>query len=157
MKKFAIEIKWGIIFTLIALLWMVLEKSAGLHDLFIAKHAIYTNFFAIPTIAVYVFALLDKRKNFYNKLSWLDGFLCGLVISVIVTILSPLSQYITVTFITPEYFPNAIKYAVESGKMTQEDADKYFNLSSYIMQSALGGLLMGAITSAVVALFVRKK
>ncbi len=158
MKKFAIEIKWGIIFTLIALLWMVLEKSAGLHDLFIAKHAIYTNFFAIPTIAVYVFALLDKRKNFYNnKMSWLDGFLCGLVISVIVTILSPLSQYITVTFITPEYFPNAIKYAVESGKMTQEDADKYFNLSSYIMQSALGGLLMGAITSAVVALFVRKK
>ncbi len=158
MKKFAIEIKWGIIFTLIALLWMVLEKSAGLHDLFIAKHAIYTNFFAIPAIAVYVFALLDKRKNFYNnKMSWIDGFLCGLVISVIVTFLSPLSQYITINFITPEYFPNAIKYAVESGKMTLEDAEKYFSLSSYIMQSALGGLLMGAITSAVVALFVRKK
>ena len=32
----------------------------------IDKHVVYTNFYALPAILVYVFALLDKRKNFYN-------------------------------------------------------------------------------------------
>lgn len=158
MKKFSIEIKWGVIFTLVALLWMVLEKFVGLHDKYIDKHAIYTNFFAIPAIIVFVFALVDKRKNFYNnKMTWLEGFLSGIFISVIVAVLSPLAQYITLEIITPEYFPNVIKFMVESGKMSRQAAEDYFNLSGYMMQSALGGLLMGVITSAIVALFVRKK
>ncbi len=158
MKKFAIELKWGIIFTVVALLWMLLEKSVGLHDKYIDKQAIYTNFFAIPAIVVFVFALLDKRKNFYNnKMSWLDGFLSGLVVSIVVAILSPVAQYITIRIITPEYFPNMIEYVVVSGKMTMEEALEYFNLNNYILQSVFGGLLMGALTSAIVALFVRKK
>ncbi len=158
MKKFAIELKWGIIFTVVALLWMVLEKLVGLHDTHIDNHAIYTNFFAIPAIVVFVFALLDKRKNFYNnKMTWLEGFLSGMFISIIVTIFSPLAQYITLEIISPEYFPNVIEYTVEAGKMSRQAAEEYFNLSSYMMQSALGGLLMGVITSAIVALFVRKK
>ena len=61
MSKFRIEIKWAIIFALATLLWMAFEKSMGWHDVLIEKHAIYTNFFAIIAIAVYVLALLDKR------------------------------------------------------------------------------------------------
>jgi Mn2+/Fe2+ NRAMP family transporter len=158
MKKFKIEIKWGVIFTIVALLWMVFEKLLGWHDEHIDKHYIYTNFFSIPAVLVFVFALLDKRKNFYKgKITWLEGFLSGLGISIIVAILSPLSQYITSEVITPEYFPNVINHVVEVGKMTQTEAENYFNLQNYMMQSALGGLLMGAITSAIVALFVKKK
>ncbi len=158
MKKFAIEFKWAIIFTVITILWMILEKSVGLHDEYIAKHYTYSMLFAIPAILVFVVALLDKRKNFYNnKMTWLEGFLSGMVISVIVAIFSPLAQFITLEFISPEYFPNAISYAVESHKMTQQEAEDYFNLTNYMMQSAFGGLLMGVITSAVVALFVRKR
>ena len=158
MKKFTIEFKWAVIFTIISLLWMVLERLVGLHDKYIDKHAIYTNFFALPAILIFVFALLDKRKNFYNnKMSWIDGFLSGLVIAVIITVFSPLAQYITIKIISPEYFSNVIKYSVELGKMSQQEAEDYFNLSNYMMQSAVGGLLMGAITSAIVAVFVRKK
>jgi hypothetical protein len=158
MKKFAIEFKWGVIFTLTTLLWMLLERLAGLHDSHIDKHAIYTNLFAIPAVVVFVFALLDKRKNFYgNKMSWLDGFLSGLVISIVVAILTPISQYITIKYITPDYFQNAIEYAIESGKMTSAEAAEYFNLTSYILQSAFGAVLMGAITSAIVAIFIRKR
>ncbi|MBN1985735.1 MAG: DUF4199 domain-containing protein [Prolixibacteraceae bacterium] len=158
MKKFAIELKWGVIFTLISLLWMMLEKSLGWHTTHIAKHAVYTNFFAIPAILVFVFALLDKRKNFYsNQMTWMQGFIAGLVISIVVAILSPLAQYITIEWISPEFFTNAREFAIQSGKMNAEQADKYFNLTNYMMQSVFGGILMGAITSAVVALFVRKK
>lgn len=158
MKKFAIEVKWGIIFSVVMLIWMVMEKMLGWHDEHIDKHTIYTNFFALPAIVVFVFALLDKRKNFYRgRMSWLDGFLAGFGISIVITILSPFTQFITNTFITPDYFQNVIAYLVKIGKMTQEEAEAYFNLSNYMMQSALGGLLMGVITSAIVAFFVKKK
>ena len=74
------------------LIWMLLEKLAGLHDEHIDKHAIY------------VFSLLDKRKKFYKgAMTYKQGFISGLVITAIVTVLSPLSQYITPTIITPEY------------------------------------------------------
>ncbi|MDT0606401.1 DUF4199 domain-containing protein [Croceitalea rosinachiae] len=158
MKKFATEIKWGIIFTIASLLWMVLEKALGWHDTHIDKHAIYTNFFAIIAIAIFVFALLEKRnKDLGGKMTWVQGFVSGIIISVIVAILSPLSQYITHEYITPDYFQNAITHAVENGGMTQENAETYFNFSSYRILAAFGGLGSGIVTSAIVALFIRKK
>lgn len=158
MSKFRIEIKWAVIFSLATLLWMVFEKSMGWHDVLIEKHAIYTNFFAIIAIAVYVLALLDKRKVDYNgKMSWKQGFISGIILSVIIAVLSPLTQYITSNFITPDYFTNIINYAVDSGKMDQEAAESYFNLNSYIIQSLFGALTMGIVTSAIVAFFVKKQ
>jgi hypothetical protein len=60
MKNSRIEIKWAVIFAIVGLLWMFGEKLAGLHDEHINKHPSYSFLFAIPAIAVYVFALLDK-------------------------------------------------------------------------------------------------
>jgi hypothetical protein len=158
MKNLKIEIKWAIIFATMTLLWMLIEKATGLHDTHIDKHMVYTNFIAIPAIAVYVFALLDKRKNYYHgKMTYLQGFVCGLIITLIVTILSPLTQYITSTFITPDYFQNAIAYGVSTGKTTQEAAEGYFNLENYIIQGLIGAPVMGLLTTAIVAIFTRKK
>ena len=158
MKNIKIEIKWAVIFVLMMLAWMVLEKSLGYHNEKIADHPFFTNFVAIPSIAIYILALLDKKKNyFYGLMSYKQGFISGVIISVIVAILSPLTQYITTEFITPEYFSNVIEYAVSQGKMTQEEADGYFNLRSYIFQSVIGALVMGVLTSAIVAIFVKSK
>ena len=59
--------------------------------------------------------------------------------------------------ITPEYFPNIIEYSVGEGMMTLEEAENYFSLGSYIMQGSIGALIMGIITSAIVAFFIKKK
>lgn len=158
MKKFSIEIKWGVIFTLIALLWMLFEKQVGWHDEFIADHAIYTNIFAVLAILVYVQALLDKRKNFYGGyMSWKQGFFSGLAVSVVVALFTPLSQYLTNTYISPDFFENVIRYSIESGKMTQTDAEKTYTMQSFIINSFFFALLVGAVTSAIVAIFVAKK
>ncbi len=157
MSKYKIELKWAIIFTLMMLVWMVLERIAGLHDVHIDKHFIYTNFVAIPAIVIYVLALLDKRKNFYNgTMTYKQGFISGLIISLIVTIFSPLTQYITSTIITPDYFSNVIKYSVSIGEMTQVDAENFFNLKSYIYQVLIATPIMGIITTAIVSIFTRK-
>ncbi|MBN1186959.1 MAG: DUF4199 domain-containing protein [Bacteroidales bacterium] len=158
MNKINIEIKWAIIFSVITLIWMLLEKLVGLHSEHIDKHIVYTNLFAIPAIIIYVLALIDKRKNYYKGvMTYKQGFITGLIITVIVVILSPLTQYITSAFITPEYFPNVINYVVNKGKMTQEAAEKQFNLQNYIIQGIIAALLMGLITSAIVAIFTKKR
>lgn len=158
MKSIKIEIKWALLFSLMMLLWMLLEKTAGLHSRHIDKHAIFTNLVAIPAIAMYVLALLDKRKNAYNgTMSYRQGLISGLILTAIITVLSPLTQYITSTFITPDYFSNVIAYTVRSGKMTQEAAEAYFNLKSYLIQVLIGTPVMGIITTLVAALFTRKK
>nr|WP_321356579.1 DUF4199 domain-containing protein [uncultured Draconibacterium sp.] len=158
MKKVAIEIKWAILFAVIQLVWMFGERIAGLHDENIAKHSVVTNFFAIVAIAVYVVALLDKRKNDFNgKMTWIQGFISGLIITLGVTILTPLTQYLTVEVITPHYFENMIDYTVEHGLKTPQEAAEYFNLKSYMAESIIFAPLMGLATSAIIAIFTRKK
>lgn len=157
MKKIRIEIKWGILFILSGLIWMIVEKSLGWHDVHLEKHATYNTLFYAPiAIAIYVFALLDKKRNFYQeRMSYLQGFISGLIITLIVVLLTPLSQYISHEYISPEYFPNIIKLSVESGQMTQEEAEGHFTLMGYIHQSLIFAAFMGVITSAVVAIFTR--
>ncbi len=157
MTKFRIEIKWAVLFVIMTLIWMFFEKLIGLHGKHIDKQAIYTNFIAIPAIAVYVFALLDKRKNFYSgQMTYKQGFISGLIITLIVTILSPLTQILTSELITPEFFPNAINYSVSTSYFTQEAAEKFFSLKNYIIQGLIGAPIMGIITTAIVAIFTRK-
>jgi hypothetical protein len=158
MKNVKIEIKWAIYFVLMTLSWMALERITGLSSTHIDKHAIYTNFIAIPAIAVYVLALLDKRKNFYNGvMTYKQGFVSGIIITLLVTLFSPLTQIFTSVVIVPEYFPNIIKHTVENGSMTQAEAESYFSLKSYIMQGLAGAPIMGFMTTALVALFTRSK
>ena len=158
MKNYAIEIKWAILFAVIQLLWMFGEKVAGLHSENIAKHATVSNFFALVAIAIYVVALLDKRKNYFDgKMTWIQGFISGLILTLGVTILTPLTQYLTVEVITPHYFENMIEYVVNNGLKAPEEAENYFNLKSYMIQSVIFAPVMGMITSAIVAIFTRKR
>lgn len=158
MKNFRIEFRWALIFSMAQLAWMYFEKTIGLHDKHIGQHAIYTNLFALIAIIIYVLALKNKNNDFYNgSMDWKQGFISGIILSVFIAIISPLSQYIISTYISPEYFQNIIDFAVENGKMTRENAEGYFNLNSYMLQSAFGALAMGVVTSAIVAFFIKSK
>lgn len=158
MNNYKIEKKWALIFTAMMLTWMFLEKLAGLHDVNIDKHPIATNFVMIPAILTYVFALRDKKKNFFGgNMTYMQGLITGLTITLGVTLLSPLMQYITSTYITPDYFNNVIKYSVEHKLMTQQNAESYFNLNSYIIQATVGSAVMGSLTAAIVAFFAKSK
>jgi len=159
MKNYKIEIKWAFIFIGSLLLWMLLERLVGLHDKHIDKHQYITMFYSVIAIALYVFALIDKRNNFYDGImTYKQGFISGLIITIIVTVFTPLTQWIISNVITPDYFDNVIQYSVETGyHKSIADAEAQFNLKSYIMQSTMGALLMGIVTSAIVAIFTRKK
>lgn len=159
MVKLKIEIKWALIFTIVGLLWMLLEKLVGLHDKYLDYHMYLTNLFAIPAIIVMVFALRDKKKNYYEgNMNYMQGFISGLIMSVFIAILSPLSQWITSYIITPDYFKNAIKRSVEIQYFkTIEEAEAFFNFENYVIQGLLAALIMGIVTTSIIMIFLRSK
>ncbi len=98
MKNRTIELKWGVIFSIMMLLWMALEKVTGLHGEHIESHPIFTNFVAIPAILIYVLALKDKKKNFYDgNMSYKQGLISAIITTLVVTMLSPACLYFSMT------------------------------------------------------------
>ena len=130
MKTLKIEIKWAFIFMFMTFAWMFLEKLVGLHSIHIDKHPVYTMFYMIPAIMVYVLALKDKKKNFYHgNMNYLQSFISGLILTGIITLLTPLSQFVVSTWITPSYFQHAIAYAILHTQMSTAVAEDYFSLN----------------------------
>lgn len=156
MHRYRIELKWALVFFVMMLAWMLLERMLGWHGRHIDRHATLTNLVAIPATAVYVLALLEKRRSLGGFMSYGEGVVSGLIITLFVTILSPISQTLVATVITPDFFQNMIDYSVAEGKLSRTAAESYFNLMSYIRQGLMGAPLMGVLTSLVVALFVKR-
>jgi hypothetical protein len=158
MKRRRIEIKWGIYFVIMGLLWMVLERAVGLHDEHIDKHMIYTNLIAIPAIAMYLMALLEKRRVDYGGvMTFQQGFISGMIMTLVVTLFVPISQLITSFVITPHFFDNAKVVAVAQEYMTAEAAENFFTLENYIVQGLLYAPIMGLFTTLIVAAVARKR
>lgn len=159
MENIKIEIKWAIIFSVMGLLWMLLEKLVGLHGNYIDYHLYLTNLFAIPAIFVMVMALKDKKRNFYGgNMNYMQGLVSGIILSAIIALISPLTQWITSYIITPGYFPNVIKRSVELGYFnTTAEAEANFNYKNYAVQGAIGALIMGVMTTAIAMIFIRTK
>lgn len=151
------EIKWGLIFVAVLLLWMVLERAAGLHDKNIAYHAILSMLFIIPAVTMVYLAIREKRRVLGGRITFTQAFLCGLGVSVIVALLAPLTQYIIARFISPNFFDNMIAFTVSQGKMTLDQARQFFNLRSYVVQGSMGALGMGAATSLILAGVMRSR
>jgi len=162
MKNYSIEIKWTLRFILLVLAWSIGEKFIGLHDQYIDKYALYTNLFAIPALLFYFLALREKKKYVYNnQMTWTQGFVSGVLMSFFIAILMPFAQIVIYMSVTPHFFENIIEYKTKSPSLkihaTLKDAQSYFNLRSYMIQSVFSALSMGTITGAIVSLFIRNK
>ena len=157
MKKFAIEIKWGIRYAYLWILWLFIEKSSGYYESKISDYALYSMLFTFVTIFVYYVAIKEKKKDFFkDEMSWKQGCVTGIFLTIVMAILTPLCQIIFHKAIAPEFFPNMIEYSVSKGN-SKEVAENYFNLSSFIIQNIFSTLSLGVVISAVVALFLQTK
>ncbi|MES2410888.1 MAG: DUF4199 domain-containing protein, partial [Bacteroidota bacterium] len=159
MKNYSIEIRWTIRFILLVLAWAIGEKYAGLHDQYIDKYALYTNLFAIPAFLFYYLALAEKKKYIYRgQMTWTQGFITGVILSFFIAVLMPIAQLVIYKSITPHFFENIIEYKTKSPllnrHMALKDAQSYFSLKSYMIQSVFTSLSMGIMTGACGSLFL---
>jgi hypothetical protein len=155
MTKPLLELKWALVFVLTTLGWLLMERVFGLHSTRIELHAALTNLYAIPATAVYVLALRDKRKSLGGAMTYRQGLASGAWITLFVTLLNPLTQTLALMVVTPAFLENMIAHSVSSGELSLPEAQNYFNLGNYIKQGLAASPVMGAATTAIVALFFR--
>lgn len=158
MKNYSIEFKWAAISTVLAIAWMYLEKTLGYHDEKIGTQILFTNLFSLVLIAVFIIALKEKKKNFFNSIiTWKQAFISGIILTLMITIFFPLVQYITYTQISPDFFTKLIAVISAKGSMSIETASTYFSFDNYLKQGAFNNLSLGVVTAAAVAYFIQTK
>lgn len=150
-----IEIKWGVLFSLAGLLWLAGERLLGLHDEWIAWHAGLTNLFFFPAVTMMYLAIRERRRALGGQIRFSAAMVSGTIVSLVVALLSPLAQFIGHRWISPHFFERASAHAVSTGKLTIEQADRYFNLSSYLLQASSGAIVAGLLTTLVLAWLMR--
>jgi len=157
MKNYSIEIKWALRFTLLTLAWAIGEKALGLHVIHIENYGLCSILFIVPAFLFFYLALTEKKKYFYNNaITWQQGFVCGAIISLIITLLNPIAQLVIYKSITPNFFETIIAYKIKHG-MSLKTVQEVFNLKSYIVQTTFSSLSYGFITGALVAFLIRNK
>ncbi len=157
MKKFAVEIKWGIRYAFLWILWLFIEKNSGYYEAKISDYTLYSMLFIVVTLFVYYVAIKEKKKDFFkNEMSWKQGCVTGIFLTIVMAILTPFCQIIFHKAIAPEFFPNMIEYSVSKGN-SREIAENYFNLSSFIIQNVFSTLSLGVVISAIMALLLQTK
>lgn len=157
MKKFAIEIKWGIRYFFAYLVWVYVEKMSGYYSEKIDDYLLYSMLFYVIAIFIYVLAINDKKKNYFNNvMDWKQGAVTGVFMTIVIAILMPLCQIVMHKGMAPEFFPNMIENTILKGGK-RENAEAFFNLSSFIFQSIFSALSFGVVISAIVAYFLQTK
>lgn len=158
MKNLRIEFKWAMIFTILSVLWMYVEKNMGWHDNAIFNHQFYTELVIIPVLyfIVLIFELREKKKNYFNnKITWEQALVSGGIVAVIVCVFSPLLQYYFSAVISPHYFEKATEIMVKNGRVTRESAEDVYNLKASMIDAILFNLAMGIVSAAIIGYFIK--
>lgn len=157
MKNYQIELKWAGIFFLMYLVWMLFERLWGLHGRHIQYQQLVSTFILIPSLLIYVLALREKkRKDYQGKITFKQAFKSGMLLTLFIVLLSPVNMIITIQLISPDYFDNMHDFAVNQG-MSSKEAQSRLNIGAFIVQGIIGGLVTGALFSALVAIVLRGK
>ena len=150
-----VEIKYGLIFTAMGFGWIVLEYLLGFHTRYKDFQSFVSNLIFFPSVFIMVKGMLAKRKELGGKMGFGAAFQAGFFITLVVAVLSPLTNWIFFTFINPGFFKEFTALAVEHGKAAEEAAAE-LNLKAYVFRSFISSIIMGTMSSLIIALFVRE-
>jgi hypothetical protein len=158
MKQFSIELKWAFNFFIASMLWMMLEKFLGYHDDKIQYQPIFSMLFGFVTLVIYIFALKDKKINFYhNQMNWREGFVSGLTLSLVIALFTTMIEYTKHHVISPYFLETMQKIIVEQNKMTLENAENFFTFSNTLSQSIFYVISFGSVLAALISLVIKSK
>ena len=158
LTNFRIEIRYAVLITLLMLLWLAVEFMVGLHDVYIQYHPYVTMFALIIPIVCSRMAVQERIEQLNGKITFKEAFLTGFLIAFFAAVLAVPSQIIFHKLINPDFFDSMISYTVKRAETlnmdtskARKEAEMYFNLTSYIVQSGLGTLVFGTLIALVMA------
>ena len=155
--KYKLEIYYGTVIGLLVFAWLILEFIVGLHDKYLDVFVVITNFvLLIPTIGIYLAIRKKKKSEPQQHLTFKQGFQSGLFISVLFTIIAAIGQFIYHKVINRGYFEFMIDKSLDRG-IKLEEAQSYFNTSSYVMSVVISYFIFGVIISLIVSAIMKSK
>lgn len=158
MKNFSIEFKWAAIATLVALIWVFIEKMLGFHDEKIRYEMGFALLFNAILILIYWLEIKQKKNEFYNGIITLrQAFMTGIVTCILITVFYPLVQYTAFYQISPDFIDRLTQVIIEDERMTLEEAQKNISFDMFLRNGISGNLSFGIVCSAVIAYFIQSK
>lgn len=158
MKNFAIEIKWAVVLSMTTIGFAYSAKYLGYYDDKLPYYQAFSLLLAPLWCIIYYLGIREKKMEFFHgKMDWKRGFVSGIFMAGIAAFLAPFGEWYTYEIIAPDYFSKAISLMLESNKMTEDQANTYFSLNSYIMQSIFTTLSGGVVIAAIVSFVLKSK
>ncbi|MXV37226.1 DUF4199 family protein [Flavobacteriaceae bacterium Ap0902] len=151
------EIWWALIFTLVFLLWAVIEVEAGWHELKnFENHLFFTSLFLIPAMVCYLLFFFNKRSHrFKKRFKFKHAFNSGMALTILITLLNIPIQFVIHQLVTPNYLENLQIYLVETLKMDSSIAS-VFTLSNSLWFFPFLLFLFGTLITLFYATVLRK-
>ena len=161
-----LELRWGVVIGLAGLIWLYLSYYLGMHTRGLALVQVMALVCFVIQVIGFVLALRGIYRA-YPEMTFLEGGASGIRIAGIVATIAAISQLGYFFLIHPEW----TEYMVEetsayyeaqgvTGKALEEyreGATTTFGLRSYLLQSALGALFVGAITTLITMAFLKRR
>jgi hypothetical protein len=151
------EIKFAILYVVASFLWSCIEYFTGLESTHINLHPYFvTPFYVLLTAVIYILALREKRAILGGKVTFGKAFATGIILSVFILVLNPVSFYLFNTFINPGFFKDFALYKIQTENMTRAAADAYYNFNNLLIRGSLYRLVMGIVATILISSFIKK-
>lgn len=154
-----IALKYGLLIVFFIFLWSIAEYTTGV----LSNYPEYRPVLALLSLTIpFIFLYLgirEAQKEYTGYFTYGQAFKVGVFITLVVTILNPLGQWIFFAFLSPEAFETIQTYnqdllAADGGQLIAEES---YGLGEYLLERAIGSLVGGIVISAILAIFVRDK
>jgi hypothetical protein len=144
-----------------------LEFFLGFHTTRIDYHPFITWLsIAIPIAGIYWSMKVKRDREYAGKISFVQALKSGLVVTAIMSLLGPIMVFVYVSAINPLFFSTMLAHSkvmieglnisvVDKEKMIEEST-RNFSTSSYVIQSFIGSLIMGAVLSILTAALMKR-
>jgi len=152
-KSLILAISYFFIF----IIWKACEKLIGLHDNNINLYPIISDLIIFPLILLYATGFKKYRIGLGGKITFINGIGFGLMATLFIIALTPMSTWIFDQFINPNFYASMIQYQVKNHLSTLEIATQSFNHENFKQSCMLGNAATGTLLTIVLAIISSKK
>lgn len=152
-KSLILAISYFFIF----IIWKACEKLIGLHDNNIEYYSVVSDLIIIPLALLYATGFKKYRIGLGGKITFINGIGFGLMATLFIVALTPMSIWIFDQFINPNFYASMIQFQVKTHLSSLENAKQSFNHENFKQSCILGNAATGTLLSIILAIISSKK
>jgi len=147
----------AITYFFIFIIWKACEKLMGFHDDKINLYPLISDLILIPIVILYAIGFKSLRISLGGKIKFINALGFGLMASLFIVALTPMSVWIFDQFLNPNFYATMIQYQVKNHLSTLEIAQQSFNHENFKQSYIIGNIVTGSLLSAIMAFLSSKK